>query len=297
MAKSIWRSSLHILYSHLKEELTPTGWIKAISKSPKETFYLTVPVGFQGYRKDLLEVAKKAAKGIKVDFIEEPLAAAIGYQIAEERDKIVMIIDFGGCTLDVMALRINLKAVNVVAKPDRSQMLGGSDIDFWLASALGEKVGINEDEIPDTLLNIAEEIKIELSKNPSVPFVWDGKEICRVETDILKRLLEERGFYNSIDRAVSYVLKKTGKIGVAREKIEAVIITGGSSQIPSFKEKIASIFPELSAENKIYDHSPLSAVVTGAAYYGTREITDRHLTVAYAVNTRQGKKESPSHMN
>ena len=38
--------------------------------------------------------------GVEIEFLEEPLAAAIGYQVAEERDRIVMVIDFGGNTLD-----------------------------------------------------------------------------------------------------------------------------------------------------------------------------------------------------
>ena len=281
------------LYKHLKVELTPQGWLNILSSSPKETFYLTVPVGFQGYRKDLLDIVKKSARGIKVEFIEEPLAAAIGYQVAEERDKIVMIIDFGGCTLDVMVLRINLKTVNVVAKPDRSQMLGGSDIDLWLAENLAEKVGIKTTEIPNTLLHIAEEIKIALSNKTSVPFEWEGKVVCGFSVDEFEELLDEHGFYKSVDRAVSYVLKRTAKIGVPRDKIEAVIITGGSSQMPSFKDKIADIFPELKKNNAIFDQNPLTAVVTGAAYYGTREITDRHLTVPYAIKYITDNKERP----
>ncbi|MEE9543786.1 MAG: Hsp70 family protein [Thermodesulfobacteriota bacterium] len=283
----------HLLYKHLKVELTPKGWLNILSNAPRETFYLTVPVGFQGYRKDLLDIAKKSAKGIKVDFIEEPLAAAIGYQVAEERDKIVLIIDFGGCTLDVMVLRINLKTVNVIAKPDRSQMIGGSDIDFWLAEKLAEKVGIKTDEIPNSLLHVAEQMKIALSSQASVPFEWDGSEICSLNVEEFEEILDARDFYKSIDRAVSYVLKKTAKLGVPRDKIEAVLITGGSSQMPSFKDKIAHIFPELKKENAIFDHSPLSAVVTGAAYYGTREITDRHLTVAYAIKHITENKERP----
>jgi molecular chaperone DnaK (HSP70) len=283
----------HTLYKHLKDELTPQGWLNILSNKPKETFYLTVPVGFQGYRKDILSIARKSAKGIKGDFIEEPLAAAIGYQVAEERDKIVLIVDFGGCTLDVMVLRINLKTVNVIAKPDRSQMLGGSDIDYWVAEKLAEKVGIKASEIPNALLNIAEEIKIALSSEKSVPFIWEGKEICSLDLEEFEEILDARDFYKSVDRAVSYVLKKTAKLGVPRDKIEAVIITGGSSQMPSFKDKIAHIFPELRKENAIFDHSPLTAVVTGAAYYGTREITDRHLTVPYAIKHITENKDRP----
>lgn len=291
--KEYMEGFFHILYDYLKDELTPTGWIKALSKSPKETFYLTVPVGFQGYRKDLLSVAKKSAKGIKIDFIEEPLAAAIGYQVAEEKDKIVLVIDFGGCTLDVMVLRINLKTVNVVAKPDRSQMLGGSDIDFWIAEKLAEKVGITTDEIPHTLFMKAEEMKIALSEKDCVVFEWEGKEISTMNLEEFEEILDEHDFYQSIDRAISYVLNKSAKIGVPKEMIEAVLITGGSSQMPSFKEKIAHTFSDLKKENAIFDHSPITAVVSGAAYYGTREITDRHLTVAYAVKFANENKEKP----
>jgi len=60
-------------------------------------------------------------------------------------------------------------------------------------------------------------------------------------------------------------------------------MTGGSSLIPSFRDKIGHVFPELRRHNLIYDHSPFTAVALGAALYGTKEITDRHLSMAYAV--------------
>jgi molecular chaperone DnaK (HSP70) len=96
-----------------------------------------------------------------------------------------------------------------------------------------------------------------------------------------------------VDRSVSYVLKRAEKVGVKKDRIEAVLLTGGSSQIPSFKDKIAYIFPDLRNKNLIYDHSPLTAVGLGAALYGTRDVTDRHLGMAYALKYSSADKDAP----
>jgi molecular chaperone DnaK (HSP70) len=274
---------LRILYQHLKKAVFPGGWLKRISSNLSDELYITVPVGFGDYRRDMKEILKKTFRGVKAELIDEPLAAAIGYQVAEERDKVIMVIDFGGCTLDVMVLRLNINELHVVGKPDRSKILGGRDIDIWLADYLAEMLGIRGKDIPLQLLIKAEEIKIALSMHNVVPFEWKGSEICKISRDDFEEILERNDFYRTIDRTISYIFKKIEKIGIKKEKIESVLLTGGSSQIPSFKEKIGHTFPELRERNAIYGHSPLSAVARGAALYGTKDVVDRHLGMAYAI--------------
>ncbi len=280
-----------ILYKHLKKEMVPSGWLPVISGTIADELYLTVPVGFHNYREMMKEIIHRTMKGIDVEFIEEPLAAAIGYQVAEVRDKVIMVIDFGGCTLDIMLLRLSINDVHVIAKPDRSKILGGRDIDLWLAEYLAEKVGIKADGIPLELINQAEEIKIALSEHKAVPFEWEGREVCKISIEDFENILAAHDFYRMVDRSISYVLQKALKLGIKRQAIEAVLLTGGSSQIPSFKESIAHTFPELRGKNVIYDHSPLSAVARGAALYRTREVVDRHLGMAYGVRYMTDKKE------
>ena len=109
----------------------------------------------------------------------------------------------------------------------------------------------------------------------------------------LEQVLDGHEFYKTIDRTILNVLKRAEKVGLKKESIQAVLLTGGSSQIPSFKDKISHLFPELRARNQVYDHSPLTAVALGAALYGTRDITDRHIAVAYAmkyVPAREGRR-------
>ncbi len=278
------------LYDHLKEEELPVGWLGRFSAELPDKFYVTVPIGFNDYRKEMGSILKRTFKGLKAELIDEPLAAAIGYQVAEDRDKVVMIVDFGGSTLDVMVLRLNTREVHVIAKPDRSTILGGRDIDEWLAEYLAEKLNISTEKIPLELLAKAEELKIALSWQNVVPFEWEGAVVCNISRTDLEEILDERDFYKTVDRTISYILRKAKKIGMKKEKVESVLLTGGSSQIPSFKEKIAHTFPELSEGNAIFDHSPLSAVARGAALYGTRDVVDRHLAVAYAVRHKAKEK-------
>ncbi len=272
-----------ILYQHLKRVIAPSGWFPIISSKLTDKLYLTVPVGFHSYRKTMEGIIKKTMKGVEIEFIEEPLAAAIGYQVAEVRDKVIMIIDFGGCTLDIMLLRISINDIHVIAKPDRSRVLGGRDVDIWLAEHLAKEVGISSDKLSADLIINAEGVKIALSDHELTPFDWEDREICKVSRDDLEEILASHDFYKMVDRSVSYVLQNARKVGVSKGVIEAVLLTGGSSQIPSFKEKIGHTFPELRKRNAIYDHSPLAAVARGAALYSTRDVIDRHLGIAYAL--------------
>ncbi|MBI5886856.1 MAG: Hsp70 family protein [Deltaproteobacteria bacterium] len=285
---------LRILSQHLKKATINTAWFAFKgAKDMADVIYVTVPVGYQYYRSAIKEMAEAVFKGVKIEVIEEPLAAAVGYQVIEQRDKVVMVIDFGGSTLNTMLVRVNLNEVHVVAKPDRAKILGGRDIDEWLAQHLAQKAGLRLEGVPYKLLSAAEEVKIALSRSEEVPFVWDGREVGRITRSEFEEMLDNHEFYKLIDRTMAYVLRKAGKVGVRPENIEAVLLTGGSSQIPSFKEKIGQIFPHLRESNCIYDHSPLTAVGNGAALYGTRDILDRHLGLAYAVRYATVDKVEP----
>ncbi len=281
------------LYKHLKDETKRPVWLSVFSNALTDKLYITAPIGFPDYRKAVKDIVSRTIKGIDVEILEEPLAAALGYQMAEKDDKVVLLIDFGGSTLDVIIVRLNINEAHVVAKPDRSKVLGGHDIDLWIAEYLYKKLGKEGDKPPRELIAKAEEIKIALSNSREVIFSWNNYEVCPVTRKDIEEILNRHGFYNSVDRTISYVLWKAGKIGIKKEKIEAVLLTGGSSQIPSFREKIEASFPELYRQNRIYNHSPFSAVAVGAAMYATRRISDKHLRLAYALRYKTRDKDVP----
>ncbi len=281
------------LYQHIKKATSAGGgWFSFASKNAAEKIYLTVPVGYQDYKKTMRGIAGRVVKGAKVEFIEEPLAAAVGYQVIEQRDKVFLIIDFGGSTMNTMIVRLNMNEVHVVAKPERAQIFGGQEIDAWVSEHLAEKFSAHVSGMPlYRLLAAAEEVKIGLSDKREANFIWNNSHIGVVTRHEFEEVLERHEFYRAVDRVVAQVVRKAEKVGLRKDSIEAVLLTGGSSQIPSFKEKIGHIFPLLRAKNLIYDHSPLTAVATGAALYGTRDITDRHLAMAYAMRYATVEKD------
>ncbi|MBI5345437.1 MAG: Hsp70 family protein, partial [Deltaproteobacteria bacterium] len=283
-----------ILNQNIRNAVSAGGWLtQIVGKGLSEAIYITVPVGFTDYKNSVREITEKVFRGIRTEFIEEPLAAAIGYQVVEERDKVIMIVDFGGSTLNVMAVRVNRDSVHVVAKPDHAQVLGGRDIDVWLAGHLAGKIGVDETKLPYSLITKAEEIKIALSAAAETPFEWNGTVVSTVSREELEEVLDKHDFYRFVDRSLAYVVRRAEKVGLRKDQIEAVLLTGGSSQIPSFREKVGDFFPDLRKENLIYDHSPLSAVCMGAALYGTKDVIDRHLCMSYAVRYATKEKDSP----
>ena len=281
------------LYAHIRKATQSTsGWFSILPKNATDVLYITVPVGYRDYMKTMGRIARKnVGKSTRVEFIEEPLAAAVGYEVVDKKDKLIMVIDFGGSTLNTMVMRLNINEVHIVAKPERAQILGGYDIDLWLAEFLAVKAGLAKDDIPASLVSAAEQIKIALSQRNETPFEWQGRAVCTVTRGEFEEVLNQHDFYRFIDRTLAYVLKRAEKVGLEKNRIEAVLLTGGSSQIPSFKEKVAALFPELKEDNLVYDHSPLTAVGLGASLYGTRDITDRHLGMAYALRYTAGGKE------
>ncbi len=284
---------LQILFGHLRKSVAQTGWFTTVfQKNLADVLYLTVPVGFVDYRNTLKEIASRTFKGVRTEFVEEPLAAAIGYEVAEPEDKVFMVVDFGGATFNTVIVRLNLSELHVVAKPERALVLGGSDIDLWLAEYLAGRIGLPEGEPPPYKLIVkAEAIKIALSRLSECAFEWNGAEVCKVSRQTLEEILDKHDFYKFIDRNIAYVLKQAEKVGLHKDRIEAALLTGGSSQIPSFKDKIGHIFHSLRVQNLIYDHSPLSAVGSGAALYGSKDVVDRHLGMAYAVRYATTDKE------
>lgn len=286
---------IQILYKHLKKTISGNRRIPFFHPPEIDILYITAPVGFHSYRKNLREIIEKTIKGVKIELIEEPLAAAIGYRVAEERDKVLLLVDFGGCTLNTMILRLNINEAHVIAKPDRAKTLGGHDIDIWLAEYLGKKIGVSrEDAGYYKLIRKAEEIKISLSEQRAAPFDWEGNEVCKVSRQDLEDVLSKHDFYKIIDRSILYLLRRADKVGVRKDMIEAVLLTGGSSQIPSFKEKIDHLFPKIREQNAVYDRNPLSAVAIGAALYSAKNIiTDRHLGMAYALKYTTKDKDAP----
>mgnify|MGYP000449591477 CR=1 FL=1 len=220
---------------------------------------ITVPAYFNDAQRQATKDAGRIA-GLDVKrIINEPTAAALAYGIDKQgKEKTIAVFDLGGGTFDVSILELG-DGVFEVKSTDGDTHLGGDDFDQkiinWLAEEFiaDENIDLRKDPMAlQRLKEAAEKAKIELSSSNeseiNLPYIMpvDGipKHLVRKLTkakfeqlcdDLIKRTLEpcKRALKNS---------------GLSLDKINEVILVGGSTRIPRIQEEV---------EKFLWDFKPL----------------------------------------
>ena len=211
----------------------------------------SIPVDFSTKaRTDLLEAAQ--AVGIKVKgFVSESSAAYISKVNDIKALSKVMVIDFGGGTLDLSIL--NLQHNKVYEDAVYGVKFGGDDIDKELAMRIMPKVypGIPFEELEskkkDKLMNEVERMKIEFSEYDDYTMtLGEGTKPLDIDYDTFSDIITPMITSNVLNS----ILKVMEKANVSPENIDAVILAGGSSGLRPFADVILSLFGE---EKVIFD--------------------------------------------
>ncbi len=211
----------------------------------------SIPVDFSARaRTDLLKAAQ--AVGIKVKgFVSESSAAYISKVNDIKALSKVMVIDFGGGTLDLSIL--NLQHNKVYEDAVYGVKFGGDDIDKELAMRIMPKVypGIPFEELEskkkDKLMNEVERMKIEFSEYDDYTMtLGEGTKPLDIDYDTFSDIITPMITSNVLNS----ILKVMEKANVSPENIDAVILAGGSSGLRPFADVILSQFGE---EKVIFD--------------------------------------------
>lgn len=251
-----------------------------------DSLILTVPVdSFEVYRHWLGKVCQDLAVE-QVRMVDEPTAAALGYGLADR--EIVLVVDFGGGTLDLSVVRLEgsersatkplgfilkwgeksfaersaqrVQTARVLAKA--GQNLGGSDIDNWLVDYFAQTQGLVKNPIATRL---AERLKIQLSLQNTASEVYFNDETfesyeLELDRDRFEQILNDRQFFKLLDESMTQVLQQARRQGVEVADIDAVLLVGGTSQIPAVQTWVQQYFDA----SKIRANRPLDAIATGA---------------------------------
>lgn len=267
-------------------ELFLTNIVAAIREVPLpvESLIFTVPVdSFEAYRHWLSQVAQ-TLEVEQVRMLDEPTAAALGYGLGDR--EILLVIDFGGGTLDLSLVRLDrstakkplgfilkwgekflaetgtqqAKTARVLAKA--GQNLGGSDIDNWLVDYFAETQGLPKSPLTTRL---AEKLKIQLSLQRQASEVFfDDENFESYELELgrdrFESILKEHDFFDSLDRATGQVLQQARRQGIEVADIDAVLLVGGTVKIPAIQDWIKQYFDAA----KIRSEQPFEAIARGA---------------------------------
>lgn len=221
---------------------------KRFSSNENTDFYeavFSIPVDFSSKaRTELMEAATYA--GIKVKgFISESSAAYISKIKDIKAFSKVLVIDFGGGTLDLSIL--NLKHNQVYEDAVYGIKFGGDDIDKELALRLMPKIypGISFDELDsrkkDKLMNEIERMKIDFTKYDDYTItLGEGSKPVDIDYDTFSDIITPV----ITENVLNSILKVMEKANVSPENIDAVILAGGSSGLRPFADIILSLFGE-----------------------------------------------------
>ena len=251
-----------------------------------ESLVLTVPVdSFEAYRHWLGQVCQTLSVE-QVRMLDEPTAAALGYGMADQ--EILLVIDFGGGTLDLSLVRLD-KSVGTTQKPlgfllkwgnkslaedsrqkvktarvlaKAGQNLGGTDIDNWLVDYFAKTQGLVASPLTTRL---AERVKIQLSSQTQASEVYFNDETfesyeLELNRDTLENILKEHSFFDQLDESMSSLLQQARRQGIEVSDINAVLLVGGTVQLPAVQTWVKQYFePE-----KIRCERPFEAIAQGA---------------------------------
>ncbi len=266
-----------------------TQIIEQLEPSPDtvvESLILTVPVdSFEAYRHWLSGVCQ-ALPVEQVRMLDEPTAAALGYGVAE--GDTLLVIDFGGGTLDLSLVQLNQEAQagkkplgfilkwgeKLLGESDRQktriarvlakagQNLGGSDIDNWLMDYFVETQGLTRSPLTTRL---AERLKIQLSEKRSATEVYFNDETfesyeLKLDRDGFEAILKEHQFFEILDDRMAQLLQQGRRSGIEVSDIDAVLLVGGTAQIPAVQKWITQYFDA----SKIRSEKPFEAIAQGA---------------------------------
>lgn len=251
---------------------------------PIDSLIFTVPVdSFEAYRHWLGKVSE-SLQVEQVRMLDEPTAAALGYGLADREN--LLVIDFGGGTLDLSLVRLDAssnkkplgfilkwgekllaessaqktKVARVLAKA--GQNLGGSDIDNWLVDYFVQTKGLAKSPITTRL---AERLKIQLSLvNQAVEVYFDDENFESYELELersrFESILAEHQFFDKLDECMNQVLQQARRQGLEIGDIDAVLLVGGTVQIPAVGRWVQQYFDPA----KIRCDKPFEAIAQGA---------------------------------
>lgn len=212
---------------------------------------ITVPAYFNDSQRQATKDAGRIAGLEVLRIINEPTAAALAYGLdkGENNNQKILVYDLGGGTFDVSILEIGDNVFEVLSTNGNTR-LGGDDfdnriIDFLVEEFKSQNAGmdLSKDKLAmQRLKEAAEKAKIDLSATPkttiSLPFITadaNGPKHLEVE---LTRAKFDALTEDLVTETIDCVKKALSDAKLTIDKINKVILVGGSTRIPAVFEAV-----------------------------------------------------------
>jgi molecular chaperone DnaK len=238
---------------------------------------ITVPAYFNDSQRQATKQAGEVA-GLEVKrIINEPTAAALAYGLDKKKDETIAVYDLGGGTFDISILEVGEGVVEVKATNGDTH-LGGDDIDDriveWMVAEFkkdqGTEIDLGKDRMAlQRLKEAAEKAKVELSQAAeteiNLPFITADATGPKHFVKKLTRAKLEQLMEDILQRTIGPVKKAMTDAGITAEKIDEVVLVGGSTRIPRVQQIVKELFGGKEPHKGV---NPDEVVAVGAAIQG-----------------------------
>src|SRR5512147_503514 len=235
---------------------------------------ITVPAYFNDAQRQATKDAGKIAGLEVMRIINEPTAAALAYGLDKKKNEVIAVYDFGGGTYDISILELG-DGVFEVKSTNGDTHLGGDDFDQrvidWLVEEFKRDQGIDLSKDAMALQRLkeaAEKAKMELSTTQTtdinLPFITATQEGPKHLNITLTRAKLEQLLDGLFQRTIPPMQQALKDAGLAPDKVDEVILVGGSTRIP----KVQAIVKEFFGKEPHKGVNPDEVVAIGAAIQG-----------------------------
>lgn len=235
---------------------------------------ITVPAYFNDAQRQATKDAGRIA-GLDVKrIINEPTAAALAYGCEKKKNGTIAVFDFGGGTFDISILEIHDGVIEVKSTSGDNK-LGGDDIDEQIINYLVEEfkkdtgIDLRRNKMAlQRLKEEAEKAKKELSTlhetDINLPYITADESGPKHLSVKLSRAKLESLCTDIFKRLIEPCKKALADSKIETNKIDEVILVGGSTRMPKIQEIVKDFFGKI--PNKSVN--PDEVVAIGAAIQG-----------------------------
>ncbi|MBK8480376.1 MAG: Hsp70 family protein [Proteobacteria bacterium] len=212
---------------------------------------LSVPLTFSEVQRQAIKRAATMAGVEVLELIGEPIAAVLAYGFGQGKQETVAVYDFGGGTFDFSVAVLHGNRHRVLASGG-DPWLGGDDFDLALAQGAANrfwresKVDLRQRAVEwQRLLFASEHAKRMLSTQEQTELVL-AQAIAHPQPRDLRWSLTRKELEELCADAVAQSLevcrRTLASIKLAPEKIDRVVITGGTARIPFVQRELSRFF-------------------------------------------------------
>jgi len=256
---------------------------------------ISVPANYSDSQRQAIKDAAEIAGFNVLRMINEPTAAMLAYGMREDRDRRVLVYDFGGGTFDVSILSVTSGFFDVDASAGEHR-LGGDDIDARIeeqvSKRLYEQLGVEVTKdlaLHATLREAAEEAKIALSSvestTISIPFVAANKPPFSM---ILTRAQLNSMISDLIERTKKPVEQALNDASLEKSEIDEILLVGGTTLIPAVRKFVTEYFGKEPLKGDPYDAVALGAAIASTEFIKEKSRVAKNIEISDVISSSLG---------